>query len=377
MRLVDIELSNVVEFLDSQRRPIKESERISGDVPYYGANGQQGWVKDYLFDETLILLAEDGGHFFTPERGIAYVIEGKSWVNNHAHVLRVRPEFNFRAVFFALRNLDVRRYLTGSTRAKLTKSAAERIKLTLPEDRDDQERIASILDQASATAEVCKKSIEELDKLQQSVFLEMFGDPVKNSKGWPVKTLLSLCDQSRGISYGVVQRGQHVEGGIPLVRIKDILNGIVDPNSLVNCEKKIVERYERTSLKGGELLISIRGTVGVTALVPESLQGANISREIAVVPLVDSSSAPFVLAVIASEAMQYQIYKGIKGVAQRGINLEYLKSLQIIQPPIELLEKFKQVTSLFEIQRRAFFQQAEQTKLLFESLQARAFLGEL
>ena len=183
------------------------------------------------------------------------------------------------ALSFALRNLDVRRYLTGSTRAKLTKSAAERIKLTLPEDRDDQERIASILDQASATAEVCKKSIEELDKLQQSVFLEMFGDPVKNSKGWPVKTLLSLCDQSRGISYGVVQRGQHVEGGIPLVRIKDILNGIVDPNSLVKCEKKIVERYERTSLKGGELLISIRGTVGVTALVPESLQGANISRD--------------------------------------------------------------------------------------------------
>lgn len=83
----DVSLGKAVEFLDSKRRPVKASDRVPGPYPYYGANGQQGTIDDYIFDEPLVLLAEDGGHFFEPQRGIAYKITGKTWVNNHAHVL--------------------------------------------------------------------------------------------------------------------------------------------------------------------------------------------------------------------------------------------------------------------------------------------------
>ena len=83
-------LVEVVEFLDSQRRPVTASDRRAGPYPYYGANGQQGTIDHFIFDEPLVLLAEDGGHFGESERGIAYRISGKTWVNNHAHVLR-RP----------------------------------------------------------------------------------------------------------------------------------------------------------------------------------------------------------------------------------------------------------------------------------------------
>ena len=76
-------LEEVAEFLDNLRRPITASNRESGPYPYYGANGQQDSVADYIFDEPLILLAEDGGLFDQPDRGIAYAIEGKTWVNNH------------------------------------------------------------------------------------------------------------------------------------------------------------------------------------------------------------------------------------------------------------------------------------------------------
>ena len=81
-------LGEIVDFLDHKRRPVKESERIPGPYPYYGANGKQGTINNYIFDEPLVLLAEDGGHFDNPSRGIAYRVEGRSWVNNHAHVLR-------------------------------------------------------------------------------------------------------------------------------------------------------------------------------------------------------------------------------------------------------------------------------------------------
>src|ERR671912_484622 len=84
-------LGELVEFLDSQRKPVTESDRKPGPYPYFGANGQQGTIDGFIFDEPLVLLAEDGGQFESPDRGIAYRISGKTWVNNHAHVLRPKP----------------------------------------------------------------------------------------------------------------------------------------------------------------------------------------------------------------------------------------------------------------------------------------------
>ena len=138
-----VELSEVTENLDSKRVPIKASERIDGPYPYYGANGQQGSVHDYIFDEPLILVAEDGGHFFDPERPIAYLIEGKSWVNNHAHVLRCKPDMNITFLNYQLAYYEVRAYLTGSTRAKLTKGALMKIPIKKP-PMSVQKRFATI-----------------------------------------------------------------------------------------------------------------------------------------------------------------------------------------------------------------------------------------
>jgi hypothetical protein len=76
-------LGDVCDFLDHRRKPVAEGLRSSGPFPYYGANGQQGWIDDFLFDEPLVLLAEDGGHFGSKTKPIAYKIAGKTWVNNH------------------------------------------------------------------------------------------------------------------------------------------------------------------------------------------------------------------------------------------------------------------------------------------------------
>ena len=126
------ELGEIVEFLDSRRRPITSADRVPGPYPYYGANGQQDSVADYIFDEPLILLAEDGGLFDQPDRGIAYAIEGRTWVNNHAHVLRPRDGVQLRYLLRVLENYDVNPWITGSTRAKLTKSGASKIRVPVP-----------------------------------------------------------------------------------------------------------------------------------------------------------------------------------------------------------------------------------------------------
>jgi restriction endonuclease S subunit len=126
-------IEDITECLDRLRRPVTESDRNPGDVPYYGANGQQGWIDTALFDEPLVLVAEDGGYFDAPERGVAYRIDGPAWVNNHAHILRatlkrVDTEFLHRA----LRHFNFLPYISGTTRAKLTQGQLNAVKLFVP-----------------------------------------------------------------------------------------------------------------------------------------------------------------------------------------------------------------------------------------------------
>ena len=83
-----VKLEEVCEILDSKRIPITSQDRKKGIYPYYGANGLQDYVDGYIFDDELVLLAEDGGYFGSKDKPIAYRVSGKCWVNNHAHVLK-------------------------------------------------------------------------------------------------------------------------------------------------------------------------------------------------------------------------------------------------------------------------------------------------
>ena len=169
-----VELDEVVTFLDHMRKPVKKSDRREGPYPYYGANGQQGTIDGFIFDEPLVLLAEDGGHFDNPERGVAYRVEGECWVNNHAHVLRANDRTTSEYLAAVLRNLPLKRYITGTTRAKLTKAAAKRIEIPLP-PLEEQRRIAGILDAADDLRRRRREALALLDTLPGTIFAEMFG----------------------------------------------------------------------------------------------------------------------------------------------------------------------------------------------------------
>ncbi len=126
-------VGEVTECLDRFRKPVTESDRVPGSVPYYGANGRQGWIDASLFNEPLVLVAEDGGHFDTPERGVAYRIDGPAWVNNHAHVLRARSDLlDTEFLHRVLRHYDFTSYISGTTRAKLTQAQLNAAKLFIP-----------------------------------------------------------------------------------------------------------------------------------------------------------------------------------------------------------------------------------------------------
>ena len=121
-------LGECVDILDNMRIPVNADDRKDrqGDVPYYGATGQVGWINDFIFDEELVLLGEDGAPFLDKSKPISYIIQGKSWVNNHAHVLRAKKGITLnRFLKHALDANDYLDHVTGTTRLKLTQGLCE------------------------------------------------------------------------------------------------------------------------------------------------------------------------------------------------------------------------------------------------------------
>ncbi|MBD1902696.1 restriction endonuclease subunit S [Trichocoleus sp. DQ-A3] len=169
------QLKDCVDILDSQRVPVNSEERQQriGNIPYYGATGQVGWIDNFLFDEQLLLIGEDGAPFFDKSKSIAYTISGKSWVNNHAHVLRSIPGLTSNYLLkHYLNQFDFRGYVNGTTRLKLTQSLMSQIPVRLP-PLNEQSRIVAKLEKLLAKVDSCKERLDKipaiLKRFRQSV----------------------------------------------------------------------------------------------------------------------------------------------------------------------------------------------------------------
>ena len=175
-----MKLEDCCEILDSQRVPITGSDRTSGDYPYYGANGIQDYVDDFIFDDELVLLAEDGGNFGSKTRPIAYRVSGKCWVNNHAHVLKPKAGLDVDYLCYSLMFYDVGGMVNGATRQKLTQAAMRQ--MIIPKrSLDEQIEIVNIIKKGQGVIASRKEELEQLDLLIKARFVEMFYE-----KGYPV-----------------------------------------------------------------------------------------------------------------------------------------------------------------------------------------------
>ena len=161
-------LLSAVELHDSRRIPLNAAERAKrkGQFPYYGANGLVDHVDSYIFDGEYVLLAEDGGDFDKPERGVAYGVSGKFWVNNHAHILRPRGDMPPQFLRYWLNALDWMPYVGGTTRAKLTQAGMAQITIPLP-PLPEQRRIIAKLDSLTGRTARAREELERIPRLIQ------------------------------------------------------------------------------------------------------------------------------------------------------------------------------------------------------------------
>ena len=169
-------LECVFEILDSMRKPIKASDRekIEGNIPYYGASGVIDWINDYIFDEELILLGEDGENLNSRNSDLAFKIFGKTWVNNHAHVFRVinKKECNIDFMVYYLEAKDYSIYIAGSAQPKITQAQCRKFLLPLPE-KQEQDKIASILLESDKKREEYENKKQKLEELKKGLMQQL------------------------------------------------------------------------------------------------------------------------------------------------------------------------------------------------------------
>ena len=164
---VETELHVVSEILDNLRKPVNSTERGGriGNIPYYGATGQAGWIDDYLFDEELVLVGEDGAPFFDKTKNVAYLINGKSWVNNHAHVLKAINKISLnKFLLHFLNQFDYKDFVGGTTRLKLTQGDLKIVPVPLP-PLPEQQRMVAKLDTLFGHLDALKTRLDRIPQL--------------------------------------------------------------------------------------------------------------------------------------------------------------------------------------------------------------------
>ena len=162
-------LGDLAENLDSKRKPITSGLREAGEIPYYGASGIVDYVKDYIFDGDYLLVSEDGANLLARNTPIAFSISGKTWVNNHAHVLKFETYAERKYVEYYLNSIDLTPYISGAAQPKLNKKNLESINIPNPAPKE-KERIVAILDKFDSLTCSIKEGLPREIELRQKQY---------------------------------------------------------------------------------------------------------------------------------------------------------------------------------------------------------------
>ena len=241
---------------------------------------------------------------------------------------------------YSLMYYDVSKFISGTTRLKLTQAALRKMEIPLP-PLDIQRQIADTLDKVTELIDLRKKQLKKLDELVKARFVELFGDPVDNPMGWSTKQLQELVTDDCTISYGIVQTGDDQEEGVPVFRPVDIVNRIPVRAELKKTTEEISNKYKRTILKGREMLITVRANIADTCIVGEEFTGCNVGRGI--VPIrtrEDEMILEFLKYQIDSKHLNDNIKALAKGITLLQLNMEDLREVTLIVPPIEKQKSF-------------------------------------
>jgi type I restriction enzyme S subunit len=354
---------------------LSKVEMMEAGFPVYGANGRIGFHDTFTHKKPTILIGCRGSC------GTVHVTEPNSYANGNAMALdeldETRAHLDFLVHFF--RHRGFRDVISGTSQPQIIRQNIVRIEVPLP-PLAEQRRIAEVLDRAEALRAKRRAALTELDSLTQSLFLDLFGDPATNPKGWPCKPVGSLALKFSDGPFGSNLKSAHyTETGVRVIRLQNIGVGEFVDDDAAYISEHHFKKLKKHDCRPGDVLVGTMGDPNLRACIqPEWLTVAlNKADCVQLRPDERIANAVFVCALLNQPATEHMAHDLMQGQTRVRISMGRLRGLEVPVPPIALQQEFARrvgaVEKLKQAQRAALAEQ----DALFATLQHRAFRGEL
>lgn len=385
-------LTKAAECLDNFRKPINATERAgrNGNVPYYGATGQVGWIDDFLTDEDLVLLGEDGAPFLDLIKDKAYLITGKAWVNNHAHILRsLFGDTGNRYLLHYLNSFNYAGYVNGTTRLKLTRASMDTIPIPLPPLAEQQrivDRIESLFAKLDEAKEKAQAVVDSFETRKAAILHKAFTGELTakwreehgvGMDSWEHHQFSDLCAIVRGGSPRPAGDPRYYDGNIPFMKVADITRNDSPYVSKVEYSIKEEGLKKTRMVEANTLLLTNSGaTLGVPAITTIR---TTFNDGIAAFIGLDIDSLLFYYYFWTSKTAFLRSIN--MGAAQPNLNTKLIGEVEIDVPQtaerVEIARVLNALLSKEQQAKEAAEAVLDQIDLMKKSILARAFRGEL
>lgn len=243
-------LEDICTIYDKLRKPISKKDRVSGIYPYYGASCVQDYVNDYIFDGRYVLIGEDGAKWGSGE-DTAYIVEGKFWVNNHAHIIQCNNGIVDTFIYYYFNHLDLTKLVAGAIIPKLTQETLRSMEIPIP-PISEQQRIVSLLDAEFAKIDTLKANAERNLQNANDLFQAALKKELEPKEGWKTNHLNEVASYSIGLTYKPDNVNQN---GTIVLRSSNIQNDELDLNDIVRVDCGIKEELY---VREGDILMCSR-----------------------------------------------------------------------------------------------------------------------
>jgi type I restriction enzyme M protein len=335
-----VELGSIYTNLDGKRKPVTKSDRKTGIYPYYGASGIVDYVEDYIFDEELLLVSEDGANLLARSTPIAFSVNGKIWVNNHAHVLKFENRATQKYVEYFLNSIDISKYVTGAAQPKLNQQSLNSIEIPLPPLSIQQQ----IVNEIEGYQKIVNGAKQVVNNYKPTIAIK---------PEWEMVELGSIATQ---ISSGATPLGgkeNYKDSGILFIRSQNVLWGETDFSDAVFISKDTHSSMKRSQVKFEDVFLNITGaSIGRSAVMKENIE-ANVNQHVVFIRTIKERLNPYFLSTFLNSPFAQNIIANAQtGAARQAINYEQIKELQI---PLPSLEEQKLIVQSIEEEMRLVF----------------------
>ncbi len=334
--------------LQSGESITSESILPEGEYPVFGGGGLRGYTDAYTHDGEFPLIGRQGALC-----GNINIGRGRFWASEHSIVVSTIEGINTRWLAEMLRSMNLNQYSVSAAQPGLSVDVIRRLPVPVPPN-EEQQAIASFLDCETAKIDALVAEQERLIALlkekRQAVISRVVtkglnpNAQLRDSGGdwvgfipahWTVTPLKWLTQQDRPIMYGIVLPGPDVGTGIPILKGGNVKAHRMNLDALARTTAEIEAPYARARLRAGDLVYSIRGTIGDCEEVPPALENCNITQDVARIAPGDNVSASWLRYALLSHPLQEHLACGSLGAAVRGINIFDLKRVPVPTPPVE------------------------------------------